>query len=252
MNNADILVSVIMPAYNAAHYIEASIRSVMDQTVKNWELLVIDDCSRDNTAEVIARLAEEDARIRLIKNEQNLGTAGTRNKALDMFRGKYVAFLDSDDLWHTEKLERQLRVIEAENADLCYTSYCVVHLDNKMVKKDYIVPRSVSLEDMLKQNYIGCSTVMLTSELAKKYRFTREFYHEDYVFWLSMLRNGIKTAGIEDVLMDYSYYSSSRAGNKPAAAKRRWNIYRRYMKFPLLKSFWYMAHYTLAGIRKYS
>lgn len=252
MNDLDIQVSVIMPAYNSAQYIETSIRSVMAQTVTNWELLVIDDCSGDSTSEVVARLATEDSRIRVIHNDKNLGTAGSRNKALDLANGKYVAFLDSDDLWHPEKLEKQLCMLEKTHADLCYTSYRVVYLNSNNVNKDYIVPATVTLEDMLKQNYIGCSTVLLTAETARNYKFTTEFYHEDYVFWLRMLRDGIRTAGVTDVLMDYSYYTSSRSGNKPVAAKRRWNIYRKYMKFSLPKSIWYMTHYALAGIRKYS
>lgn len=251
MKRSDILVSIIMPAYNAEEYIENSIRSAMAQTFTNWELLVVDDCSKDATREIVNQLAEEDHRIRLIHNEENLGTAGSRNKALDLFHGSYVAFLDSDDLWHPEKLEKQLRLMRDKNADLCYSSYCVVHLDGGKARKDYVVPKSVTLEDMLKQNFIGCSTVVLTAETAKKYRFTKKFYHEDYIFWLSMLRDGIKAVGIPEILMDYSYYSSSRAGNKPAAAKRRWNIYRKYMNFSALKSLWYMIHYTVAGIKKY-
>lgn len=252
MRDTSVLVSIVMAAYNAEAYIEATIRSVIAQTVSSWELLVIDDCSNDGTRELVGTLAQDDPRICLICNEVNKGTAASRNRALDIAEGKYVAFLDSDDLWYPEKLEKQIRLLEQTGADLCYTSYRVMYLDKEGVTKDYIVPPSVTLESMLKQNYIGCSTVMLTNPVAKKYRLTPEFYHEDYVLWLQMLRDGIQAVGIADILMDYSYYASSRSGNKIAAAKRRWNVYRKFLKFSVPRSLWYIAHYATAGVKKYS
>lgn len=252
MNNLDVQVSVIMPAYNAEKYIEKSIRSVMEQTVTNWELLVIDDCSCDATREVVSKLALEDSRIHLIHNEKNLGAAGSRNKALGLFRGKYVAFLDSDDLWRPEKLDMQLRKLEGIQYGLCYTSYCVVNLDRENLKKDYIVPESVTIEDLLKQNYIGCSTVMLTAEVARNYRFTSDYYHEDYVCWLTMLRNGVSAVGVRDVLMDYSFYNTSKSGNKLATVRHRWKIYRSFMNCSVFKCLEYIAHNAIAGIIKYS
>ena len=251
MNNVDVQVSVIMPAYNAAQHIEASIRSVLSQTVADWELLVIDDCSSDSTVEVVTRLAAEDSRIRLIKNEKNLGASGSRNKALGLFKGRYVAFLDSDDLWYPEKLEKQICTLEKTNAGLCYSSYCVVHLDKGNVRKDYIVPESVTVNDLLKQNYIGCSTVMLTAEVAREYRFTKEFYHEDYIYWLTIMRDGIKAVGISDVMMDYSFYASSKSGNKLGTYKHRWRICREFMGCSVLESCGFIAHNTIAGIKKY-
>jgi len=251
MDDVNVMVSVIMPAYNAAQYIEAAIRSVKEQTVTDWELLVVDDRSKDTTAELVSRLSKEDPRICLIRNEKNLGAAGSRNKAMDVAKGKYVAFLDSDDLWYPEKLERQICLLKKTNAGLCYTSYSVVHLDSKKEKRDYIVPASVSLEDLLKQNHIGCSTVMLTADVAGKYRFASDYFHEDYVCWLTMLSNGIKAVGISDVLMDYSYYASSKSGNKLSIFKHRWSIYRKFMGYSPLKSMRYILHYMVSGIRKY-
>lgn len=244
-------VSVIMPAYNAEAYIAGAIGSVISQSITDWELLVIDDCSTDATREVVAGLAAEDSRIRLLCNEQNSGVAATRNKGLELADGEYVAFLDSDDIWHPEKLEKQICLLDKKDAGLCYTSYCVVNLERESSRKDYIVPEFVTTEDLLKQNYIGCSTVMLTAEVAHKYRFTTDFFHEDYVCWLTMLRDDIRAVGVKDVLMDYSYYASSKSGNKLATYKHRWRICRRHMGCSVFRSFWYLVHNTLAGIKKY-
>lgn len=251
MRNPDVKVSVVMPAYNAEAYIEKAIESVLDQTERSIELLVVDDCSQDGTAAVVEAMAARDDRIHLIRNEKNIGTAGCRNKALDLCSGAYVAFLDSDDVWHPEKVERQIKHLQETGADLCYTSYQVVHQAGSRIRKDYYVIPEVTLKALLKQNWIGCSTVMLTAETAGKYRFPTGFYHEDYVFWLRMLQDGIKAVGVTDVLMYYSFSSSSRAGNKARAAKRRWIVYRKYMNFSLVKTAWYMAHYAIAGVKKY-
>ena len=120
------LVSVIMPAYNAEKYISKAIASVQQQTIENWELIVIDDCSGDGTAEVVAGFAQADSRIRFLKNEQNSGVARTRNRGIEVCTGEYVAFLDSDDIWHPEKLECQIKCLQENNGDLSYTSYSIV------------------------------------------------------------------------------------------------------------------------------
>lgn len=245
------LVSVIMPAYNAARFIEESIRSVRNQTVTDWELIVADDCSADETCEIVKRLAVEDSRIRLIHNEVNSGVAKTRNRALDLVRGKYAAFLDSDDIWYPEKLQKQMALLEEKQADLSYTSYRLVKAEDKEPISIYRVPEKTAFEDMLSQNRVGCSTVLMTRELADGFRFGLEYYHEDYVLWLQMLQSGARFAGLTEVQVDYRFYPTSKAGNKLTSAKHRWDIYRRYLKLPCLKSTCCMARYALAGMKKY-
>ncbi len=245
------LVTVVMPAYNAARYIEESIRSVQSQTVTDWELIVVDDCSADDTCGLVEALAAEDPRIRLVKNEENSGVARTRNRAMDMAQGSFVAFLDSDDIWYSEKLEKQLDVLQGKNADLCYASYRLVKAEDKAPIRNYRVPEDTSFEDMLGQNRIGCSTVLMTRELADRHRFTTEFYHEDYVLWLRMLQQGAKMVGVADTLVDYRYYPTSKAGNKAASAGYRWDIYRRCLGLNVGRSTYYLAQYALAGVKKY-
>lgn len=250
-NVQEPLVSVIMPAYNASQYIEESIRSVQAQTVTNWELIVVDDCSIDDTCFLVRMIAESDQRIRLIHNETNSGVAKTRNRAIDMARGLYVAFLDSDDIWHPEKLKKQLQYMAQTGADLVYASYAIVDAEGAKRRFTYRVPNSIDLKGMLKNNVVGCSTVLMSALVAKRYRFRLDYYHEDYVLWLEMLRDGYTFVGVEDILVDYRYHVDSKAGNKIVSAKHRWRIYRDYLRFSKWKSGWYLCFYALMGLKKY-
>lgn len=245
------MVSVIMAAYNSENYVESAIRSVQGQTMADWELIVIDDCSDDRTRKIVEDLASEDHRIRLLCNETNMGTAGSRNRGLDVCRGKYGAILDSDDVWHPEKLEKQLMLAKEKSADIVYTSYAIVGEDGKKRCGDYLVPGTTDLKQMLSQNHIGCSTVLIDLTTSGDYRFSEEYYHEDYALWLRMLRDGKRAAGVESVLVDYRYRTDSRAANKLLSAKRRWKIYRGQMEMSLPASGWYLSRYMLNGVFKY-
>ena len=245
------LVSVIMPAYNAEKYISKAIASVQQQTIENWELIVIDDCSGDGTAEVVAGFAQADSRIRFLKNEQNSGVARTRNRGIEVCTGEYVAFLDSDDIWHPEKLECQIKCLQENNGDLSYTSYSIVDHMGKQQCADFVVPETVDFDGLLKENVIGCSTVVVKSAQVKARGFEEDFFHGDYVLWLQLLQAGCKFVGVRQVLVDYFFHLDSKAGNKRRSAQMRWQIYRSYLKLSLGKSLWYFAHYALAGFRKY-
>ena len=199
----DPLVSIIMPAYNCEKYIEAAIRSVIAQTYSAWELFVIDDGSADSTCLIAAEMEQKDPRVKLIRNPVNMGTARTRNRGLDLSTGEYVAFLDSDDMWHPDKLRLQIRNMQLQNADISYTSYAIINNEGKSVKKTYVVPESTSFEDLLKENVIGCSTVVLSGDIARNYRFISDFYHEDYCLWLDILRAGYKAVGCKEALVEW-------------------------------------------------
>ena len=251
MNEMRPFVSVIMPAYNAERFVEKAIRSVMVQTFTNWELLVLDDGSSDSTRAIVERLAAEDSRIRLICNETNLGTAATRNRGLELMQEGYAAFLDCDDVWHPEKLSRQIARMEECSADLCCCSYAVVDEEGIKAKHDYIIPASISYKHMLMENSIGCSTVVLSPNAASVYRFDASFYHEDYLLWLRMLSDGCVAVGCREILASWRMTTGSRSANKLKSARNRWRIYRNYFHFPLWKSLWLLGNYAVAGIRKY-
>lgn len=245
------LISVIMPAYNADRFIAEAICSVRAQTYENWELLVLDDGSGDTTCQVVQTLCREDPRIRLIQNEKNMGVARTRNRGFDLCKGSLVALLDADDIWHPEKLEKQLALLEQSGADFAYSAYAIVDASGKKVKADYSVPGEVSFCQLLKENVIGCSAVLLRAELLEKYRFLTDFFHEDYVLWLQLLRDGYRAVGCTEVLLDWRFAENSRSFDKKKAAKNRWKIYREYLQLPLHRSLWVFGNYMIRSLRKY-
>lgn len=245
------LVSVIMPAYNAEKYIEQAIRSVQKQTVRSWELIVVDDRSTDKTAEQIRRLAAEDMRIIPVYSETNHGAAESRNIALRQCRGEFVALLDADDVWHPQKLERELERVRETDADLVYSSYAMIDEQGTRCFSDFIVEESTDLQSMLNCNTIGCSTVLMKAKVLEKRPFVTDFYHEDYVMWLSLLQAGCKAVGVRDILVDYRVARGSRSFNKLKSAKNRWRVYRDYLKLPLIPSVKAMAGYAINGLKKY-
>lgn len=245
------LVSVIMPAYNAARFIEEAIRSVMAQTMTNWELLVIDDGSSDETARIAEALAAEDGRIRFLRNKENMGVARTRNRGFDLCRGSYVALLDSDDVWYPEKLERQLECLRREDGELCYCSYAIVDAQGCPSRRDYIVPERVDFEGLLRENVIGCSTVLMKRGLLQDRRFRTDFYHEDYVLWLTLLQAGHRAVGCTQPLVKWRLIVDSRSFDKRKAARNRWRIYRGCFELPLGKSLRAFTAYAVASMKKY-
>lgn len=244
-------VSVIMPAYNAAAYIEEAIRSVMAQTYGAWRLLVLDDGSIDDTVEIVQRLAQQDSRITLLRNEQNLGAARTRNRGWDLCGEGYVAFLDSDDRWHPDKLATQIALAEQTDADILYTSYAIIDTDGHPCRHPYMVPEQTDFDHMLKENVIGCSAVVLAPRAAQKYRFPVGFYHEDYCLWLDMLRDGCRAVGSSQILTEWRLVNGARSFDKKNGARQRWRIYREHLHLPLWKCIASFIGYAVSGIKKY-
>jgi len=245
------VVSVLMPAYNAERFIEEAIRSVMSQTFQEWELIVLDDCSADSTASMVEKLACEDDRITLIRNEKNMGVARTRNRGLDLCRGNYIALLDSDDVWHPEKLEKQVKLAEETGADIIYCSYEIINEHGQRTCEDFIVPERTDFETFLSQSVISCSTALLSTKITKHYRFNTDFYHEDLELWYRILRDGFLARGVVDVLAQYRVMDGTRASNKARNAVFRWRIYREAMGFPVWKSMKLLVRYAVLGLRKY-
>lgn len=245
------LVSVIMPVYNAARFLEAAISSVLSQTMEDWELLAIDDGSSDNSCQIAEAFAQKDPRIRFLPNPRNMGVSATRNRGIEAARGTYIAFLDSDDVWHPEKLQVQLETMEKTGAGICYTSYAIVDEDGKKSRENYLVPAQVDFDGLLKENVMGCSTVMLRAELLEQERFGETYYHEDYVLWLNLLRKKVPACGCTQVLTDWRLIANSRSFNKFRSAKFRWKIYRDYLGLSLGRSLVSFAGYATASLRKY-
>lgn len=245
------LVSVIMPSYNAEAFLDAAIASVVGQSVADWELIVIDDCSADGSFEIARQWQQRDRRIMAVRNDVNAGVARTRNWGIEMARGQYIAFLDSDDIWLPKKLERQLAAMEAAGAQIGYCSYAIIDESGHPVRADYLVPSTARFEDILKENYIQCSAMLIRADIVKKIRFNPDYYHEDYVLGLDMLRTGYRAVGCREILLQWRYLAHSRSFDKRKGAVNRWRIYRDYLKMPLIQAAWFFACYTAAGMRKY-
>lgn len=244
------LISVIMPAYNVEKYIEAAICSVLSQTYANWELLVLDDGSTDRTAEIAENFVKADPRVRLLHNPQNMGVAWTRNHGFDAAEGDWAALLDSDDVWHSDKLEKQLAAAKRSGAEIIYSSYSMTDKNGRRMS-EFIVPERTSYSAMLEKNVLSCSTVLLSRSIFSEYRFSTKYYHEDYAFWLQLLRLGFTAFGCKDVLMDYRIQRGSRSNNKLRSARRRWLVYRKAEKLSFAKSVQAFAGYARCGIAKY-
>ncbi len=249
--SSDPFVSVIMPVYNGERYIEQSIRSVIMQTYSNWELIVIDDFSSDSTAEIVKALCKEDKRVRYVKNSQNIGTAKTRNRGLDLCKGDFVALLDSDDIWYPEKLEKQLALAESTEADIVYCSYGIIDEYGEKLCNDFIVPETTTYEKTLIRSVISCSTALFTRNIVDKYRFRTDYYHEDLIMWIEMMRDGNRAFGVTEVIADYRVSRGSRTSNKFRTVIERWKIYRKLMKEPFFRSVKLITDYALLALKKY-
>lgn len=245
------LVSVITPAYNAEPFIRETIESVLAQSVSDWELIVIDDGSTDNTQKIVAEYAKTDARIRLVLNEKNMGVARTRNHGLDLFQGKYVAFLDSDDYWEHQMLEKMVARAQKTGADIIYCSYALVDESGRKVCNDFIVPPQTTFRESIVRSVITCSTVLITADLARNNRFPTNMYHEDIAMWFQILRDGGTACGVTEVLASYRQRANSRSAGKLVSACRRWPIYRKHLKMSLPETIVTMARYGYYGILKF-
>ena len=226
----DGLVSIITPAYNAEAYIAETIESVFNQTYIKWEMLIVNDCSQDNTAEIVQSYAVKDKRIKLINLKQNSGAAVARNTAMQNAKGRYIAFLDSDDLWKKEKLQKQLNFMQQNGYAFTFTGYEHFKETKENIQNKVQIPKSLNYQQALKGNKIGCLTVMLDRKQIANIHFTTQ-KHEDYILWLNILKHGITAYGIQERLALYrTGNSKSISGNKLQSALWTWKVYRESQK----------------------
>jgi teichuronic acid biosynthesis glycosyltransferase TuaG len=243
-------VSVVTPAFNAARFIEQTIRSVQAQTIEDWELIVVDDGSRDGTPALVACLAEADSRIRLLSSGGNRGPARARNRGIEQARAPYLAFLDSDDLWLTTKLERQLAFMSERRAAFSFTSYSVIDEEGHPLGSPVLAPARVGYKDLLRNTIIGCLTVMLDLRLIDPPRMLDLPQHEDLTLWYQILKKGATALGMPEVLARYRVVGGSASRNKVRSAQHMWQVYRRVERLSLPQSAWYYAHYAWNAFRK--
>ena len=244
----DSRVSVVMPAFNAARTIVHSMRSVLEQTYADVELVVVDDGSKDGSWTLIEQAAALDSRVVALR-QANAGVAAARNAGIDAATGRYIAFLDSDDWWHPSKLQVQIAHMRESAARVSYTAYQRVGEDGRVIST-VRPPMSVRYADMLKSNCIGNLTGLYDRQLGDG-RFLR-LGHEDYVFWLEMVRRAGEAgcAGHPEPLAYYLVRQDSLSANKLKAARWQWHIYRRIERLGWLRSCWYFLHYAARALAK--
>ena len=244
-------VSIIMPSYNTAKYIDETINSVLKQTYTDWELIIVDDCSTDETDAIVSKYLT-DERIKYLKNEVNSGAAITRNRALREATGKWIAFLDSDDLWQPEKLEKQLKFMADGGVAFSFSDYEVI--DDVGSVKTVFVPRKdlYNYKDILKSCSIGCLTVIYNAEiLGKVFMPENAPKREDIACWLSILKKGIMGFCLHASLAKYRVHSHSVSSNKVKMLKYQWRLYRKTERLTVCKSFCYLISWAFNGFFKY-
>lgn len=243
------LVSIVMPAFNASATLADSINSVISQKYQNWELLLVNDASTDDTLTIAEFYADMDSRIRLFTNKNNLGVARTRNLALEAHIGTYVAFLDSDDMWLDSKLSTQIGSLTKENI-FSYMPYSLMDSNGKFIR-NYLPPNISNYKSMLRGNTLGTLTVMLHSDYLGTSRFPVRG-HEDYALWLSLLRKGGQAVrvGGEESYARYRIHPTSLTSSKLRAASWQWSIYRDSEMLPFSTSFALMFSYAYKAFLK--
>lgn len=246
-----MLISIIMPAYNAERYIEESIKSVLAQTWKTWELLIVDDCSTDKTQLIVNRCAAEDKRILLLSNPRNLGVAGTRNRGVQEAHGDWIAFLDSDDLWTPDKLTLQVDLIKKTNALFTFTGSSFIDENGMGLSYILLVPSEISYKELLKQNLISCSSVLISKPLLLSHPMSAGNIHEDFAAWLTILRDmDISAYGVNKPALIYRIHSSSKSAQKWKAAIMNWNVYRK-IGLNFGACCYYQICYIFRNLKKY-
>ncbi|WP_059102770.1 glycosyltransferase family 2 protein [Shouchella shacheensis] len=243
------VISIITPAYNAETFIGETIHSVLAQTYPHWEMMIVDDQSTDGTIEVVKRMQEKDTRIRLVELKENSGSAVARNTAMENAKGRYLAFLDSDDRWMPEKLERQLVFMQERDVAFSFTKYVRTLEDGTETNAVTNAPATVGYEDLMKRSVIGCLTVMLDREKIGHVEMVNIRTRQDYALWLNLTKRGFLAYGIPEVLAKYRVVENSISSNKWKAAKRNWYVFRHIEKQSVWKSMWYFSHYAVLSIR---
>lgn len=249
------LVSIVMPAYNCSGTIEESVNSVLQQSYTDFELLIVDDCSSDITPSILKTLASTDQRVKIITHEHNLGVAGARNTAITKATGKYIAFLDADDLWHPDKLKVQVQFMREQNAVFSYTDYSVfkdLHGSRQFLGRRNL-PALLDYYDLLQRGYtIGTLSVVLRRDFLGERRF-QKIGHEDFAMWVTLLRSrqvvAYKVPDGRD-LANYRVSANSVSASKVKAAKWMWAILSKQERLNLPRALYGFSRYAFRSVSR--
>lgn len=244
-------VSIITPCYRAEATIAQTIESVLSQTFTDWEMIIVDDHSNDRSAEIIKGYCEKDPRIKYFRLDKPSGSPSTpRNKGIEMAKGEFIAFLDADDAWFPEKLEKQIAYMRSNHYDLVYSYYEKMSWDGK--RNDRVIRTSdiTTYRSLLKSNTIPFLTSVIRRDVLGDTRF-KHIPQEDFCFWLDVLKKGVVAHNYKEVLALYREMKESRSSNKLSMFKGYWDVIRNHHKIGLIPCCYYMLTYSIKGFVKY-
>ena len=247
------VISIIVPVYNVSKYIIETMDCVRRQTYADWELLLVEDGSTDGTAEIIQKYMErtQDARIRLLRQPSNMGAARARNRGVEEAVGRYVAYLDADDLWTPTKLEKELAFLKEKQAAFVFTGYEFADEWGRGTGKVVRVPETITYKEALKNTTIFTTTVMFdTDRISKELLMMPVMKSEDTALWWKILRNGYTAYGLDENLAKYRRGGKSLSSNKLEALRRIWNLYRRAEGMSVLNSAWHFCFWAVRAVKR--
>lgn len=246
------LVSIVTPVFNAAKFLEETSSNVINQTYTNWEWLLVDDCSKDNSREYLKKMELIDSRIKPIYLSTNGGSGPARNKAIEAAKGTYIAFLDSDDFWSLNKLEKHVAFMQKHDASFSHTSYGFTDEEGNRIRDTYHVSRKpVTFKDLLKRTEISCLTAMYDQEKIGKYFMPDVRRKQDYALWLSILKDGHYSIPLDEELALYRQVKGSATNNKFKLIFKHYSFLRKYAELSRIGAIKYTIHWGLNGLKKY-
>lgn len=247
------LISIIVPVYNVENFIEETMDSVLAQTHTDWELLLVEDCSNDNTVTLIRQYMERtgDSRIRLLRQPANMGAARARNRGMQEAEGRYVSYLDADDLWVPQKLERELAFMKEKDAAFAFTGYEFADERGRGTGKVVHVPEMLTYKQALSNTTIFTTTVMFdTKKIPKEQLEMPVMKSEDTALWFKVLRSGIVAYGLDENLVKYRRAGRTLSSNKLEAIRRIWNLYRRAEGMNVISSAGHFCLWALRAVKR--
>ena len=244
------LVSIITPSYNSSRFINECVNSVLGQTYTNWELIIVDDASNDNSRELISNIAARDNRIKFVFLTKNIGVAGSRNIALEKSKGRYIAFLDSDDVWKKEKLTKQIHFMQSNNVLFSFSSYEPMSENGIEIFKEIKAPFKIDYNTLLKNTIIGCLTVVLDKDKIGDFKVPNLKTSQDLALWLSIMKDGVIAYGIKQSLAYYRIVGKSNTSNKFKVFVGIWKVYRNEEGLGYMKSIWCFLNYAFNAVKK--
>lgn len=244
------LVSIITPAYNCSKYISQTIESVLCQTYHDFEMIIVDDCSTDDTLSILEKYSKQDSRIKVIKMVENRGVVEARNVALKQSKGRYIAFLDSDDLWVPEKLSKQINFMRVFGYAFTYSQYDLINEEGMSLGKSIKPPTKLDYSKAIKNTSIGCLTVIVDKKKTGEFYMPDLSHGEDHATWIEILKRGFNAYCVHEVLAHYRVSKSSLTSNKLKVVIKQWHNYREYYGFTIPKALYYFVCYILNATLK--